>query len=240
MGARVVGGPAQAVGLGADGEVDPLGVAGAELDHVRAGGGDRDLDLRERRRVREPGEAAREAVDVDRLAAQVGLDRGECLFELVDVGRLAADLAERRVAAPDPEHRPSPALGVERRDGGRGHGRVSGRGVGDARPELEAARGRGGERELDPELGGQVLAVGEQEAVEAPGLGGAGGLDDAAGEREGVEPDLDPGSLSGASVTHAGVRLRLGGLRRVRRAEVEAERGRGAADVEPRPDRLAA
>ena len=46
-------------------------------------------------------------------------------------------------------------------------------------------------RELDPEVGVEVLAVGDQHAVEAPGLGVERGLADAAGDCETVKMDLD-------------------------------------------------
>lgn len=167
------------------------------------------------------------------------------------MGGLAADLAEGGIAAADPEDGAALALGVERRRGRGGDGWVACRRVGDARAELESGGRRRRERELDPELGGQVLAVGEQEPVETAGLGRAGGLGDAAGEGEGVEEDLDPGSLcrrrSGVSLGGRAGELAAGGvavlgdarIRRERRADAEAKRLGGALDVEARADRLA-
>jgi hypothetical protein len=59
------------------------------------------------------------------------------------------------------------------------------------RSERDPPRCPGGERELDPDVCVQVLAVGDEQPVEAPLLGLPRQLGGAAGEGEGVKPDLD-------------------------------------------------
>ncbi len=105
--------------------------------------------------------------------------------------RLAADLAQRRVAAAEHEHGPAPALDLKRRRRRGGHRGMTGRRVGHPRPQLQRlGRGRG-EPELDPDLGVQGLAVGEQHPVEPPRLRLSRRLDDAVREGEGVKPEVD-------------------------------------------------
>ena len=63
--------------------------------------------------------------------------------------------------------------------------------VRDPGAERDPPRRRRGQRELDPHVGVQVLAIGDEQAVEVPLLGLPRQHGGAAREGEGVKPDLD-------------------------------------------------
>jgi hypothetical protein len=190
--------PAKALGLGADGEVDLLRVSRSHLDHLRPRRGDRHRDLR-LPRVGDPRHPARRPVlELHLLAPEEALDLDQRPLELVHVDRLTADLAQRRVAATEPQDGAAARFGLQRGDRRGGHRRNTRGRVGDAGPDPDPLRRRGREPELDPELGVQVLAVGEQHAVEVPALDLGGVRCRFARERERVHPDLDAGILSPA------------------------------------------
>ena len=101
-----------------------------------------------------------------------------------------SDLGERRVSLRKPEHRSARGLGLER-GGGRCRDREMPRDrIRDPRPEPQAGRRRAGERELHPDVRREVLAVGDEQAGEAPGFGPPCEFGDPLRERKSVQPNL--------------------------------------------------
>src|SRR5438552_11019304 len=152
--------------VGADGEADRVGVPGGDLDDAWARRRDLDRDLR-RLHALEPLEAAREAVAVDHLAAEVSLHGGEVALEGRDPVLALADALHRGVAATDAENGAAPALRLEGERGRRRHGRIARDRVRDAGAQADARGRLRRKHELAPDLWREVLAVGEEDGVEA-------------------------------------------------------------------------
>ena len=181
--------PGDTIGIGAEGERDPFGGAGAEIDHLRTGGGDVERNLAGLGRV-EPPDPARPTVDVDRAAGQIGLQSCGPFEELGDGHRGQAEVEEGRVTPPGSEHEPAAGDLVDR--GGRrrqcrGVARVD---VGDAGRELESLGGAGDGGEHDERVGAQVLGVGERDPVPSRLLGSLRPLGRAADDRHRHRPHL--------------------------------------------------
>jgi hypothetical protein len=117
-------------------------------------------------------------------------------LERCHVDGLAPELRERGVAATNAQHRPSAALSLQRR-GRRGrHGRMAGRRIRDAGAEQDPLSRRGCERQLDPDVGVQALAVRHHHAVVAELLAAPGEWRYLSAEGECVTPELDGGKLT--------------------------------------------
>src|SRR5213076_1071147 len=152
--------------VGADGEADGVGVAGGDFDDARARRRDFDRDLR-RLHALEPLESAREAAAVHRLAAEVSLQGSEMALEAGDPVLAPADALHGGVAAADAEDRAAPALGLEGERGRGRYGRIAGDRVGDAGAQVDARGCLRRQHELAPDFRREVLAVGEEDGVEA-------------------------------------------------------------------------